>query len=143
MMVQSHRQRIVIVDGDPACRALLSAIFDLHGFEVAATDSVFGLTELIERVRPAVILLDVALPYRSGAGWLSRLKADPATADIPIVILSALTDVLSRERLDLAQAVVRKPFRTRTLVDAVLGACAERRSSERTTGMLAAPLTID
>ncbi|MFN8637740.1 MAG: response regulator [Chloroflexota bacterium] len=130
MTVSRTRQHVLVVDDDPACRALLNAIFDLHGFEVTSTDSVFGLSELIARVQPSVIVLDVALPYRSGASWLVQLKANPATSRIPVVILSAVPDVLPRERLELAQAVVRKPFRSRTLVQAVQAACDGARFAE-------------
>lgn len=130
MTVPHTRQRVLIVDDDPACRALLDAIFDLHGFDVTSTDSVFGVSALVARVQPSVILLDVALPYRSGASWLAQLKADPETARIPVVILSAVPDVMPRDRLALAQAVVRKPFRSRTLVHAVQAACDGARFAE-------------
>jgi two-component system phosphate regulon response regulator PhoB len=124
MTVLANRPRILIVDDDPACRALLDAIFDLHGFQVTKTDSVLGASELIAQVRPTIILLDLALPYRSGASWLAQLKANPETAHIPVVILSAVSETLPRERRELAQAVVRKPFRTRTLVETVQAVCA-------------------
>ena len=115
----TERHRILIVDDDPACRALLDTIFDMYGYEVTSTDSVLGASALVAADRPAVILLDLALPYRSGASWLAQLRADPATASIPVIILSAQPDVIPRERRELAQAVIRKPFRTRTLVEAV------------------------
>jgi two-component system phosphate regulon response regulator PhoB len=136
MTVPTDRHRILIVDDDPACRALLDAIFNMHGFEVTATDSVLGASELVARVHPTVILLDLALPYRSGASWLAQLKADPATAQIPVVILSASPDVLPSERRELAQAVVGKPFRTRALVETVHAVSAGR-------GMLASVLTVE
>jgi two-component system, sensor histidine kinase and response regulator len=126
MTVLSHSQRILIVDDDPSCRALLDGIFERHGFQVTHIDSVLAASELIARVRPTVILLDLALPYRSGASWLARLKSQPETADIPVVILSALPDVLSRERRVQAQAFVRKPFQARTLVETVQAVCAGR-----------------
>jgi len=117
-------QHILIVDDDPACRALLDATFERRGFQVTHIDSVLDAFELIARVRPTVILLDLALPYRSGASWLARLKADPETAQIPVVILSDMPDVLPTERRNLAGAVVRKPFCASTLVQTVEAACA-------------------
>jgi two-component system phosphate regulon response regulator PhoB len=123
MTVRHASQRILIVNDDPSCRALLDGIFERSGFHVTHTDSVLGVSELIERVRPTVILLDMALPYRSGASWLAQLKADPDTAEIPVVILSDLPDMLPRERRELADAVVRKPFRAGALVDTVRAVC--------------------
>jgi len=123
--MQHDRQRILVVDDDPICRSILDAVFDMYGFDVTTTDSVLGASELIVRFRPDVILLDLALPYRSGASWLTQLKADPQTSHIPVVILSALPDVLPHERRSLAHAVVRKPFRTRPLVETVRAACTD------------------
>jgi DNA-binding response OmpR family regulator len=123
MTVLSDRQRILIVDDDPGLRTMLESLFAMHGFHVTVTDSVLGASELVERFQPHVILLDLALPYRSGASWLAQLKSNPATARIPVVILSALPEVLPRSRRRLAQAIVSKPFRSRALVDTVLAVC--------------------
>jgi DNA-binding response OmpR family regulator len=124
MTVLADGQRILIVDDDPSCRTVLVTLFEQQGFQVAHIDTVLGASEVIARFQPTVILLDLALPYRSGASWLSRLRSQPATADIPVVILSALPDVLTRERRELAQAVVPKPFHGRTLVETVRAVCA-------------------
>ena len=130
MTVPPDSQRILIVDDDPASRALLDEIFERHGFQVTHIDSVLAASELIARVRPTVILLDLALPYRSGAGWLARLRAEPATADIPVVILSEMPDVLPRGRRRLAQALVQKPFKSGALVETVRAVCARARRAE-------------
>jgi len=124
MTVHHASQRILIVDDDPSCRELLDSLFELHGFQVTHTDSVLGASELIARDRPTVILLDLTLPYRSGASWLAQLKANPATADIPVVVLSDLPDMLPRERRELAGAVVQKPFRAGALMQTVRAVCA-------------------
>jgi DNA-binding response OmpR family regulator len=134
--VQHQRERILVVDDDPTCRALLHTIFVKYGFEVFTTDTVLGATALIATFRPTVILLDLALPYRSGASLLSDLKADPDTSSIPVVILSGLPDMLSRERRRQAAAVVSKPFRTRALVDTIRAVCARQPA-------LRAPVRID
>jgi len=124
MTVHHASQRILIVDDDPSCRELLDGLFELHGFQVTHTDSVLGASELIARHRPTVILLDLTLPYRSGASWLAQLKANPVTANIPVVVLSDLPDMLPRERREFAGAVVQKPFRAGALVQTVRAVCA-------------------
>lgn len=134
--VLHQRDRILIVDSDQNCRALLDAIFDMYGFDVFTTDTVLGASALIASFRPTVILLDLALPYRSGASLLGQLKANPDTSSIPIVILTALPDVLPVERRRQAAAVVQKPFQTRPLVETVRAACARRT-------LLTGPVRID
>jgi DNA-binding response OmpR family regulator len=123
MTVQTSRQRVLIVEDDPGCRALLQAIFVSNGFRVTSTDSVLGASELIERLRPNVIVLDLALPYRSGASWLVELKSNPGTAQIPVVILSAHPTVLPAARRRMAHAVLGKPFQTSLLMAAIRSAC--------------------
>lgn len=119
--------RILIVEDDPVCRGLLEAVFDLNGFSVSLTDTVLGAKALLDRLKPDVILLDLGLPFRSGASWLAELKTNPTTADLPVVILSGLSEVLPFERRLLASAVVRKPFRTSSLVETVRAACRPPR----------------
>jgi CheY-like chemotaxis protein len=63
--------------------------------------------------------LDLGLPYRSGAALLADLKAHPATAVIPVIVVSAYTDALPRERAALAAAVIAKPFAPATLLAAL------------------------
>jgi two-component system phosphate regulon response regulator PhoB len=116
--VPTDRQRILIVDDDPACRAAERHLRPAR-VEVTVINCLLCASLLVARARPSLIMLNLALPYRSGASWLARLKASPETASIPVVILPALPEVLSRERLVLAQGVVQKPFQTRTLVEAV------------------------
>ena len=124
MTVPIDRRRILIVDDDPGCRALLDAISNAYGLQITATDSVLGASELVERLRPDVIVLDLALPYRSGASWLSELKSDPVTAHIPVIILSAHPMVLPDGRRRLAHAVLAKPFQTKALLAAIRSARA-------------------
>ena len=131
--VLHQRDCVLVVDDDPTRRALLDAIFDMYGFDVFTTDTVLGASALIASFKPNVILLDLALPYRSGASWLAQLKANRGTAGIPVVILSGMPDVLPRERQMQAAAVVAKPFRTRALVDTVRAACARPAVAELVT----------
>lgn len=120
--------RLLIVDDDPTSRALLETIFRGYGFTVACTDSALGGNDLVQRFQPAVILLDLALPFRSGASWLTQLKADPRTMRIPVVVLSTIPEVLPLERRELAAAIVKKPFRAQLLVGTVQALCRDPRA---------------
>ena len=71
------------------------------------------------RVRPRAIVLDLGLPYRSGGSLLEELKADPETAPVPVVVVSAYTEQLSREQARLAAAVIPKPFALDALLSAL------------------------
>ena len=113
---------VLIIDDDPAIVRLLQAILEPAGYAVTAADSALGAAALVRRLRPHVILLDLGLPYRSGAALLAELKADPATADVPILVVSGLAETLPAQRRALAAEVIDKPFSPRELLDAVRAA---------------------
>ena len=112
-------ERILIVDDDPMIVELVTEILSVSDFEVRATDSAFGAAELVRQLEPGAVLLDLGLPFRPGSTLLADLKADPRTADVPVIILSGMTEALSEQRRELAAAVLTKPFEPDVLVDAV------------------------
>ena len=90
--------RVLVVDDDTDMAAFLARLLQKEGM---AVDSVHdGNTALasIARQEPDLILLDVMLPDASGFELCERLKADPATALIPVVLVTALEDQPSRVR---------------------------------------------
>ncbi|MBF2098697.1 MAG: response regulator, partial [Gloeomargaritaceae cyanobacterium C42_A2020_066] len=80
---------LLIVDDTPQNVRLLSAILAKQGFEVRKALSGAMALLAIKAGRPDLILLDVMMPDMDGFQVCRRLKADPATQDIPIVFLSA------------------------------------------------------
>ena len=120
-------RRVLVVEDDAIFADLLTQVLSEAGFAVTATDSVLGTAALVRRVRPDVILLDLGLPYRSGASLLAELKANPRTAAIPVLIVSGSAEALTPERRAMAAAVIDKPPELDALVAAVGDACASSR----------------
>ena len=77
---------ILVVEDDPDLILFLGELLTSAGYRVAAVDSTLGTAALIRRERPAAILLDLGLPYRSGVSLLAELKAQPDTTAIPVII---------------------------------------------------------
>ncbi len=117
-------QHVLVIEDDAGIRELLTDLLQGDGYAVTATDSALGAATLVRRLLPRVILLDLGLPYRSGGALLHDLKTDPATAGIPILVVSALAETLTPERRALTAGVVAKPFSPDTLLSAVRSACA-------------------
>jgi CheY-like chemotaxis protein len=115
---------VLVVEDDPEVAALLADVLAGAGYAPAATDSALGATALVRRLRPAAVLLDLGLPYRSGGALLEDLKADSATAGVPVLVVSALADTLPPARRALAAGVVAKPFSPAALLAALRRACA-------------------
>ncbi len=115
-------QRVLIVDDEPDIRMLCRIYFELEGYDVVeAVDGVQGL-EKAKNSRPDAILLDVMMPKMNGWEVLAALKADEATAAIPVVMMTALRSDADRLRGWEGGVLeyVSKPFDPLELGDAVV-----------------------
>jgi DNA-binding response OmpR family regulator len=115
--------RALIVEDEPALQDVLQQVLADDAPAVTAVDSALAAGRLARRLRPDVVLLDLGLPYRSGLALLKELKADPGTAQIPVVIVSGLVEQLRPEVRALADAVIGKPFHIEELRDTVRAVC--------------------
>ncbi len=83
---------VLVVDDDETIRQLMRRILESEGYQVAtAADGTEGLL-LAREVEPHVIILDVMMPQMDGWTMLTKLDDDPQTTDIPVVILSMLSE---------------------------------------------------
>ena len=88
--------RILVVDDVPTNVRVLAKILDSHGYEV---DTAAGGKEALNRIaanRPEIVLLDVMMPDMSGYEVCRAIRADPATAILPVVLVTALDDTEER-----------------------------------------------
>jgi len=125
------KRKVLLVDDEDSLRRVMKDLLEREGYIVSeARDGVQALDE-VDRTGPDVIVLDLNLPGLDGYGVLSHLRSRPATADIPVVVLTAKGDEDNEVRVfELgADDFLTKPFRARALsarLDAVLG---RRRSN--------------
>jgi signal transduction histidine kinase/CheY-like chemotaxis protein/ligand-binding sensor domain-containing protein/protocatechuate 3,4-dioxygenase beta subunit len=83
---------VLVIDDDATVRDLMQRSLSKDGYVVeVAADGRTGL-EMARRLKPAVITLDVMMPSMDGWAVLTALKADPDTADIPVVMLTIVDD---------------------------------------------------
>ncbi|GGP53579.1 hypothetical protein GCM10010231_25820 [Streptomyces sindenensis] len=83
--------RVLVVDDNKVIRQLIRVNLELEGFEVVtAADGVEAL-DLVGRVRPDAITLDVVMPRLDGLETATRLRSDPRTRALPIAVISACT----------------------------------------------------
>jgi CheY-like chemotaxis protein len=89
--------KVLIIEDDPLILRMYQKIFTFEKYEVEiATDGQTGLDKA-GRVKPTVILLDVMMPKLNGLQVLEKLKADEATKNIPVIILTNLSGQLDAE----------------------------------------------
>ena len=80
---------ILIVEDEANIVSLISIRLERLGHSINSADNGVAALDLVHEIKPDLILLDVMLPMLNGFQVLQRLKADPATAPIPVLMLTA------------------------------------------------------
>lgn len=120
-------QKILVIEDNPDSRQLVIDVLSMSGYQLVwASDGIRGL-DYARREMPDLIILDVNMPGMSGFEVCAALKADPDLASIPVLMLTALSDIDNRvQGLGLgAEDYLIKPYNPRELsarVDARLRA---------------------
>ena len=90
--------KILYVEDHPAQRDIMAQMLELSGYQVAvASDGIEGV-ELAHSWNPDLILMDLRMPRMDGFEAIKVLRSDPATADIPIIAISAWASAKHKDR---------------------------------------------
>jgi len=129
----SPRPLVLVADDDPDILLLMTLTLERDGYDVvAAKDGLGALEAAVERV-PHLVLLDLMMPGLDGYEVTRRLRLEPATKDLPIVIVTAAAEESHAARaLDAgADAYMKKPFSPRELLAKTAALILERRPRSR------------
>ncbi len=135
----TEKHSILIIDDDPLIRRIVTRTLDAKGYKVSEARSGAEGLELAFQDPPDLILLDLMMPGMDGFAVCTALRQNPATTNIPILMLTALdqTDSKVRGLKTGADDYITKPFNIEELETRIQ---AHLRRSERDLG--ANPLTI-
>ena len=120
------KKYVLIVDDDPDLVETVCMMLEDKGYEVGkAYDGVEG-EEAIKDRQPDLLVLDVMMPRKDGYQLCAELKADSATKDIPVILLTAVGEAVPTTSYTHAQGMsteaeeyIPKPVDSKTLVEAV------------------------
>jgi CheY-like chemotaxis protein len=125
---------VLVVDDDSDLRETIQVLLESHGHQVAmASDGAEALAWLGgQGAPPCVVLLDLMMPGMSGFDLRSHMRANPALARVPVVVITG-AGVLAEQRADELQAeILRKPIDLHTLLGTVRRFCQpEARSAPK------------
>ena len=113
-----YKKRILIVDDEPVNIKVLEAKLPSNEYEVSRASSGKEALEKVADTYPEVILLDIMMPEMDGYEVTRRLKADPNTRHIPIIVVTALTETKDKiKALDAgAEEFISKPVNSTELI---------------------------
>lgn len=119
---ETERGLVLIVEDDEDSRYVYKAILEDNGFEVVTATSGDDGLRLAQERHPQVILMDVSIPGMDGWSVTSRLKGDPKTAGIPLIIITAhaFPEDLRRAEKVGCDAFLTKPCEPRQVLQEVL-----------------------
>jgi DNA-binding response OmpR family regulator len=108
----SEKKKVLLADDEEDIKAVVQLFLESKGYEVITAFDGLAAIDMAQAEKPDLILLDVMMPVVNGYEVCTRLKADEATRDIPIVMLSAMAQSESVDKGLSAGAVdyVVKPF---------------------------------
>ncbi|MDP9225456.1 MAG: response regulator [Actinomycetota bacterium] len=113
--------RVLVVDDDDVIRQLISVNLELDGFDVFTATDGQDCLETVGDVQPTVITLDVMMPRLDGWETAARLRADPATAHVKLLLVTAKaqdSDLRRGDRIGV-DAYLTKPFDPDELISMV------------------------
>lgn len=120
--VVARARRLLVVDDEPHIGLLLRLKLEARGYEMRLARSLFEARAVLatEAERPDAVLLDLHLPDGSGVDLLRELRGRPATATLPVMVLTAEGEerVLAEAR-QLGAATITKPFSPTKLTEQV------------------------
>ena len=128
--------KIVVIDDETAVCAMLAAILADAGYTPVVTSDSREAVQLVRRERPALVLVDIAMPYVDGYAVASALREDPLTRDCAVVFITghlAFSNRVQAFRTG-ARDYVTKPFTSARLLATVARALQKRPVDEPAPG---------
>jgi CheY-like chemotaxis protein len=113
---------VMVVDDDAATRSILRMILETEGHVVVEAEHGEAALELYKAQRPDIVTTDLTMPVLSGKELIERLRSEPATASVPIVVVSGSPAAArALHAAGLVEAVVTKPFNASELATCIRG----------------------
>jgi len=120
--IRDDRPMVLVVDDDTGVLAMLGELLDRRGFRAVTVSRAEDALRVAAADRPAALIVDLRLPGMSGQELMAELRGDPATATIPVVVLSVISPAEDPQLARSVSAWVTKPSDEQTISAAVLGA---------------------
>ena len=133
-MAKTDVKRVICVEDEAEMIDLIRLILSRKGFEVIGANGGKQGLEMIREQKPDLILLDLMMPDMDGWEVYQQVKADEATRDIPVIVVTAKAQSIDKVLgLHIAKVddYISKPFSPQELMDSVEQVLNKKRESEK------------
>ncbi len=105
--------KVLIVEDDPLMFRMYQRVFTFEGFEIQMAENGQDGLDKLRDFHPDIMLIDMMMPVMNGGEMLDKVKSDPATKDIPVIMLTNLAEPKAAEDMlakGAAQYVVKSKY---------------------------------
>ena len=115
----TDRQAVLVIDDEQAYTKVMSMVLGEYGFDSFPANSAKDAWELLDRLTPDLVLLDVMMPEIDGITFLTELRANAELRPIPVLVVTAYTETREKALRAGASGFLKKPFSAQQLRDSI------------------------
>jgi DNA-binding response OmpR family regulator len=104
------KRRILVIDDDPAVLSMVEEVLAYEHFEVMALGNTHNAIEAIQQFGPDAVLLDYLIGHINGGDLCHLIKSSPKVNHIPVIIVSAYSNIFDSLGTFQSDAFIAKPF---------------------------------
>lgn len=120
-------KKILIADDEPDILKVVKMRLETQGYDVVSASDGQKALDMVKSENPDLVILDIIMPKIDGCTLFKMLRADPLCMDIPVIMLTASTELNDVKRCisEGAEAYLTKPFKADTLLGIIKGLLGE------------------
>jgi CheY-like chemotaxis protein len=115
----ADRPAVLIIDDEKAYTKVMAMVLGEYGFDSYPANSAEDAWDLLERITPDLVLLDVMMPEIDGITFLGELRANAEFRAIPVLVVTAYTETREKAMSAGASGYLKKPFSAEQLRDSI------------------------
>ncbi|EKD43048.1 MAG: hypothetical protein ACD_72C00482G0001 [uncultured bacterium] len=122
MAEQNQGVHVLLVEDDVFLAGIYQKKFEMEGYKVSLADNGEKALVEVKKKKPNIVMLDILLPKLDGFAVLEKLKADPETKDIPVILLTNLgqkDDVEKGLQMGAVDYLIKAHFKPSEVVDKI------------------------
>jgi len=117
---RKRRKKIMVIDDNKEVIELVEMILEVEGYKVIGVSNSLDAYNMAVKTKPSLIILDVMMPKMDGWQVLEKIKENPSTGVIPVILLSVRAEMEFKKGIETGvEAIMRKPFEPVELIEAV------------------------